>query len=491
MLFNSFNFLVFFVLITIFYYITPHKLRWVLLLAGSYYFYMCWRPVFVILLIFITFVNYISAIAVYMVKRQKEKKRILTVSLIINFGILFIFKYLNFFTSSVASALAFMGINSPVREFDIILPMGISFFTFQAAAYTIDVYRGKIKPVKHYGKFSLFISFFPQLVAGPIERSENLLPQFYKKHYFSLERAVDGLKIMLWGFFKKIVIADRAATAVNTVFNNCHSYSGLYFIIAMFLFTVQIYCDFSGYSDIAKGSAKILGFELMENFKRPFISTNIKEFWRRWHISLSSWFMDYIYIPLGGNRKGNLKKYRNLFVTFMVSGLWHGAAWTFVIWGALHGIALVIYNIFVPYIYEIKEKTGIAKNRILNWVYNLFAMCGTFLFVAFAFVFFRANSISDALFVARHMFWDFHIWKTPQYLFNVFTSMGLGLFEWRVLLCAVIFLFLTEIFGGDSIHTSLKKRGFAINFVFYGIAAVFVLLSGVFYNAGEFIYFQF
>jgi alginate O-acetyltransferase complex protein AlgI len=491
MLFNSFNFIVFFAAITILYYIFPYKLRWVLLLAGSYYFYMCWKAEFIVLLIFITFLNYVSARAIYGAGGRKNKKTILFISLVLNFGILFVFKYMNFFSQSVSEIMAVLGMHYTVKEFDIILPMGISFFTFQAASYTIDVYKGKIKPVKHYGKFSLFISFFPQLVAGPIERSENLLPQFYKKHRFSMAKTVDGLKIMLWGFFKKVVIADRAAIAVNTVFNGCEYYSGLYLVLASLLFTVQIYCDFSGYSDIAKGSAKVLGFDLMDNFKRPFISKNIKEFWKRWHVSLSSWFMDYVYIPLGGNRKGNLMKYRNLLITFMVSGLWHGAAWTFVIWGGIHGVLLVVYNIFAPALYKIKSVLGVDKSRILSSAYGFFASAVTFGFVVFAFIFFRANSVEDAFYIISHMLWNFRIWNTPQYLFDVFTGMGIGIFEWKILISAVIFLMGTEILCGEDIHKTIGRRNALLKFAFYGAAALFVLLAGVFYNAGEFIYFQF
>ena len=491
MLFNSFHFLVFFTLITILYYLTPHRLRWILMLAGSYYFYMCWRPELILLLIFITFVNYVAAKKIYRADNGQKKKKILLVSMIINFGILFVFKYMNFFSESMASAVSLLGINYVPKEFDIILPMGISFFTFQAAAYTIDVYRERIKPVKHYGKFSLFISFFPQLVAGPIERSENLLPQFYKKHKFSLSQTKEGLKIMLWGFFKKVVIADRAAIAVNTVFNNVEFYSGLYLVLASLLFTIQIYCDFSGYSDIAKGAARVLGFDLMDNFKRPFISKNIKEFWRRWHVSLSSWFMDYVYIPLGGNRKGEIVKYRNLLITFMVSGLWHGAAWTFVIWGGLHGIFIVVYNIFAPIIYKIKTTVHLDKSKVLTFIYNFGVTCLTFGLVVFAFIFFRANTVEDGFFILSHMLWNFRIWNTSQYLFDVFTGIGLGLYEWRILIFAVGFLAAAEIFGGENIHETLKKHNVVLRLAFYIIIALFVLLAGVFYNAGEFIYFQF
>ena len=338
MLFNSFTFIVFFIAVSALYFVLPHKIRWILLLAASCIFYMAWNPKLIILILITIFINYTAALYIYKYKKQKGKK-ILILTLFIDFGLLFIFKYLGFMNDTL---LALFGDNWPIKTLNIILPMGISFYTFQAASYTIDVYRGTIKPERHFGIFALFVMFFPQLVAGPIERSENLLPQFYEKHKFDFERIISGLRIMMWGFFKKIVIADRAATAVNAIYNSAQSYSGLYLVIATVLFAFQIYCDFSGYSDIAKGCARVLGFRLMDNFKNPYLSGSIKEFWRRWHISLSTWFMDYIYIPLGGNRAGKLKKYRNLIVTFLISGLWHGANWTFVLWGGIHGIYQVV-----------------------------------------------------------------------------------------------------------------------------------------------------
>ncbi len=490
MLFNSFHFLVFFLLITVAYYILPHKFRWILLLAGSYYFYMCWRAELIVLIVFVTFINYLFSLRIQKVGKEKGRNYLIA-CMVINFGLLFVFKYLNFFTDSITAVVNSLGIAYTRPEFDIILPMGISFYTFQAAAYTIDVYRGRIKAVRHYGKFSLFISFFPQLVAGPIERSENLLPQFYKRMRFSLPRTVYGLKIMLWGFFKKIVIADRAAVAVNTVYNSAEYYSGLYFVLATVIFAMQIYCDFSGYSDIAKGCAKILGFDLMENFERPFLAGNIKDHWRRWHVSLSSWFMDYVYIPLGGNRQGALKKYRNLLITFMVSGLWHGAAWTYVIWGTIHGIGVVFYNIMADKMYRLRRFLRTDKIKIIGGIYNFIAVFVTFAFVCFTFIFFRSNTMSDCIFILKHILWDFRIWATPQYLFNVFTGMGLGLFEWAVLLGAIIYLMGSEIFVGGNIHDRFRKKSTLSNAVFYGIAATFVLLAGVYYNAGEFIYFQF
>ena len=389
MLFNSFTFIVFFITVSILYFIIPHSVRWVLLLAASFVFYMAWNPYLIVLILFTIFVNYFSALRIYSEKRKRHKKRILIFSMLVDFGLLFIFKYLGFMNDTL---LALFGNNWPVETLNIILPMGISFYTFQAASYTIDVYRGDIKPERHFGIFALFVMFFPQLVAGPIERSRNLLPQFYEKHGFDAHRVVSGIRIMLWGFFKKIVIADRAAIAVNTIYNSAFDYKGLYLTAATVLFAFQIYCDFSGYSDIAKGCARVLGFDLMDNFKNPYLSKSIKEFWRRWHISLSTWFMDYVYIPLGGNREGEAKKDRNLLITFLVSGLWHGANWTFVLWGGLHGIYQVIGQLTLGMRRRVKKLLHLYDNKIGG----LISVIITFGLVCFGWIFFRANTASDA-----------------------------------------------------------------------------------------------
>jgi len=490
MLFNSFSFIIFFILVATGYFFLPHKGRIWLLLIASYYFYMCWKPVLIVLIVFITFINFFFSHVIYRAKSAVRKKRLLVFCLLINFGLLFVFKYFNFAANSIYSVLGFFGLHYQKPAFDIILPMGISFYTFQAAAYTIDVYRGDIKPVKSYVIFSLFITFFPQLVAGPIERSKNLIKQFYHKHRFSMENLVTGIEIMLMGYFKKAVIADRISVAVNTVFNNSHSYSGLYFFIAMLLFTFQIYCDFSGYSDIAKGCAKILGFDLMTNFDRPFLSPTIKEFWRRWHISLSTWFMDYVYIPLGGNRCSRLKKYRNLFVTFLVSGLWHGASWTFVIWGALHGVFLILGDMT-------REKRNRLKHILkldfgfLGKVSQALSVLITFGLASAAFVFFRANTVGDAFYIFSHITWNIRKWLTPQYLYEVFTNMGINIFELKISAIAIGVLVLCELFGGKLINERLKKAGFIPEVLFYSFIALFILTTGVFYNAGQFIYFQF
>ncbi|HCT65693.1 MAG TPA: membrane-bound O-acyltransferase family protein [Lachnospiraceae bacterium] len=491
MLFNSFNFLEFFIVVSLLYFVLPHKLRWVLLLISSYIFYMAWRPELIVLIVFSTFINYIISLFIYESDDQRKRKNLLILSLLINFGLLFVFKYMVFINNSLISGFEILGLTYPIKKFDILLPMGISFYTFQAAAYTIDVYRGEIKPVKNYGKFSLFITFFPQLVAGPIERSKNLLPQFYKKQNFDIDRVIMGLKIMAWGFFKKIVIADRLAVAVNTVYNSCEYYSGLTFVVITVFFSFQIYCDFSGYSDIAVGCAKVLGFDLMCNFDRPFLSKNVREFWSRWHISLSSWFMDYVYIPLGGNRKGKLIQYRNLIITFLISGLWHGANWTFVLWGLLHGMFIVIGNITDGVTKKIKEVLGYNRKILCTWIINLISILCTFGLATFAFILFRANSIGDAAFVIKHLLWGFRSWTTPQYLYETVTNIGLNVYELKMVLIALGVLIVSEVTGGRDIHQTLMKHNAVARIFFYALIVVLILCTGVFYNAGSFIYFQF
>lgn len=337
MLFNSLQFLIFFPIVILLYYLLPHSKRWIFLLLASYYFYMSWNPAYIVLILISTLVDYFAAIKMSEQDNINKRKIYLFFSLFANLGLLFIFKYFNFFNDSVRLLFQSLGVNYGVPSLSLLLPVGISFYTFQTLSYTIDVYRGVTKPERHFGIFAVYVSFFPQLVAGPIERSERLLPQFRVPVIPNENNFSSGMKLMVWGFFKKVVVADNVAIIVNQVYNNVNEYQGLPLIIATFLFAIQIYCDFSGYSDIAIGSARVMGIHLMKNFNTPYFSKSITEFWKRWHISLSTWFRDYVYIPLGGNRVSKPRHYLNLFLTFLISGLWHGANWTFVIWGALHG----------------------------------------------------------------------------------------------------------------------------------------------------------
>lgn len=488
MLFNSFQFLVFFIAVVFFYYLLPHRFRWILLLAASYYFYMVWKPALIVLIVFSTFINYILSLAIERERQERKRKHFLLASIFINFGLLFIFKYLVFLNQSIMGLFMKTGVTYPIPDFDIILPMGISFYTFQAASYTIDVYRKKIKPIRHYGIFSLYITFFPQLVAGPIERSENLLPQFYQKHRFRLKRMVMGFKIMLLGFFKKIVIADRVAMLVNTVYASPEQYGGLAFIIATVLFAFQIYCDFSGYSDIALGAARVLGFQLMKNFENPFLSKSIKEHWRRWHISLSSWFMDYVYIPLGGNRGGKWKAYRNTMITFLVSGLWHGSNWTYVIWGGIHGFYQVTGSITSEIRNRIKQFFHVENSRLVSGCSVLF----TFGLICFAFIFFRSKNLEQAIYIIRHLFSDVSLWSNKQYLYELITGMGVQLTELIVICGAILFLMTMEVISGKrQVYEMIEKKNLLVRLAFYVFVASAVLTLGVYYNAGEFIYFQF
>lgn len=515
MLFNSLTFLIFFILIVPTYFLMPYKFRWIHLLISSYIFYMFWNPTFILLIIFSTASDYILSWKIYNSTEQKQKKLYLLTSLTINFSLLFLFKYSVFINESFMflyvniTSLVFeltgntkevalemannLLSNYPLREYSIILPMGISFYTFQVVAYVVDVYRGIVTPIRHYGIFSLYITFFPQLVAGPIERSKNLIPQFYKKHTFDKERALYGLKIMMYGFFKKIVIADRLSVGVNTIYGSPELYSGLYLILASIMFAIQLYCDFSGYSDIAVGTAKVLGFELSKNFKNPFLSKSIKELWQRWHISLNSWFTDYVYIPLGGNRTTKLKHMRNLFLTFLVSGLWHGANWTYLIWGGLNGIFIIIETYLTTYTSLISKKL-IFNNKLFNISFNFILdtlkILLTFLMFTFSLIFFRATSISDSIYILSNLFTDISISK--QYLYEVITSLGLNLVEILTLVLSIGFLFLCELFSGKrQVYNQIEKMKYPYRLAFYVVISTFILTTGVFYATGEFIYFQF
>lgn len=396
MLFNSLHFLLFFPIVVAAYFLLPFKYRWAFLLGASYYFYMCWKPEYVLLLLVSTLIDFYAGIQIGKAASLQKRKLFLLLSLSSNLGILFLFKYFNFLNASARALFDHFNIFYNVPMFELLLPVGISFYTFQTMSYVIDVYRGDQKPEKHFGMFALYVTFFPQLVAGPIERSTTLMPQFYERHSFDWPRTLDGLKLMLWGFFKKVVIADRLAGYVNQVYNDPANADGLNLLIATYFFAFQIYCDFSGYSDIAVGTARVLGFELMTNFERPYFAKSIAEFWKRWHISLSTWFKDYLYIPLGGNRVAKWRWCANLFIVFLVSGLWHGANWTFVVWGALHGFYLVFSILTGDG--RSKLRRALALDRLPGLV-KISQILITFHLVLLAWIFFRANHLADALLI--------------------------------------------------------------------------------------------
>ena len=397
MLFNSFTFLIFFPVVVTIYFVIPHRFRWAWLLLASCYFYMAFIPVYILILFFTIIIDYAAGIWIENAEGRRRKVY-LAASIAANVGVLAIFKYFNFLS---ANANAIAEVFHWPYEFPIlgiILPIGLSFHTFQAMSYTIEVYRGRHPAERNFGIYALYVMFFPQLVAGPIERPQNLLHQFYEKHYFEYERVTNGLRKMAIGLFMKVVIADRLARYVNIVYNNPTDFQGLSHVVATFFFAFQIYCDFAGYSLVAIGSAEVMGFRLMKNFDRPYLSKSISEFWSRWHISLSSWFRDYVYIPLGGNRVARSRWYYNLFITFLLSGLWHGANWTFVIWGAMNGFYLIVSLVTRDARERFNQATGLASHRRLHATVSILV---TFSLTCVAWIFFRAATLDDALHVIR------------------------------------------------------------------------------------------
>lgn len=394
--FNSIQFLLFYPIVAVLNFVVPKKYRWIPLLISSYYFYMTWNAKLFFLILFTTAVSFISGLLIE--KKPKQKTLWMVISIIASLSVLFYFKYYNFVAGTIGS------IFGADLTLQLVLPVGISFYTFQTLSYSIDVYRGNIKAEHNFFYYALFVSFFPQLVAGPIERPDNLLPQLHAEHKFNSDDLYIGAKRMLAGFFKKIVVADTAALYVNAVYNNPGKTGGLAIIVATLLFAVQIYCDFSGYTDIAIGCARIMGYRLMQNFDRPYSAENIRDFWARWHISLSSWFKDYLYIPLGGNRKGNARRLVNLFIVFLVSGLWHGAEWTFILWGLLHGIYRVLGDLTYKKREKLYSQMGIdTKDRYVRMLRTAL----TFVLVCFAWIFFRANNVTELLLILKKLFTTF------------------------------------------------------------------------------------
>ena len=397
MLFNSLDFAVFLPIVFVLYwFIASRNLRLqnALIVAASYVFYGWWDWRFLSLIIFSTLVDFSIGRRLKTEENRSKRKFLLWTSIIVNLGFLGFFKYYNFFLDNFVAAFSLFGQEIQANSLSIILPVGISFYTFQTLSYTIDVYKRRLEPTQDFVAFSAFVCFFPQLVAGPIERATNLLPQFYKKRTFEYHKAIDGMRQILWGLFKKIVIADNCAEYANLIFNNYQDYNGSTLLLGAIFFTFQIYGDFSGYSDIAIGTSRLFGFNLMQNFATPYFSRDIAEFWRRWHISLSTWFRDYLYIPLGGSRGGTGMKIRNTFIIFLVSGFWHGANWTFIVWGGLNALY------FLPLLLLKRNRTNlgvVAEGRSLPTLRELYGMASTFLLTVLAWVFFRSNSIASAL----------------------------------------------------------------------------------------------
>lgn len=479
MLFNSLSFAIFLPMVFILYWAIPDKYRWIILFVSSYYFYMSWNVKYVALILFTTVISYGCALGLEGAEQQQKKKVLITFTLVASLGCLFFFKYFNFASKSIADLLNLCTLKVHPVTLNLLLPVGISFYTFQTLGYVIDVYRGEVKAEHHFGKYATFIAFFPQLVAGPIERTKNLLPQITGEHKFDYNKAAAGLRLMAWGFFKKMVVADTLAVYIDTVYDNLHSYTGFPLLVVSVLFSIQIYCDFAGYSDIAIGTAKLFAIDLMKNFDSPYFSASVKEFWSRWHISLSSWFRDYVYIPLGGNRVSKGKNARNLMVTFFVSGLWHGADWTYVIWGGIHGLAQVLEKFFLP-----KKK---EKQSMLSWWCRVVV---TFLFATFAWIFFRAETLGDAIYVITHMFSG--ISSMAVYFSNIFVLLGMDklTFVGMIVSIALLTWFDYRSLKCDVLGELAQKKT-CLRWAVYVIFILFILFNIPVTSGQEFIYFQF
>lgn len=476
MLFNSFSFLIFLPIVFILYWFVFHKkfqYQNILLLFVSFYFYACWDWRFMFLLLFSILLDYVSGIKIQNSSGKHEAKIWLTLSIVINLGFLGFFKYYNFFIESFAELLNGFGLKVNVWLLNIVLPVGISFYTFHGLSYVIDVYKKRISSEKNFVDYAVFVSYFPLLVAGPIERATHLLPQIQRKRTFNYEQATDGLRQILWGFFKKMVIADNCAPLVNEIFNNYHTESSVTLVLGVILFAFQIYGDFSGYSDIALGVSRLFGIELLKNFAFPYFSRDIAEFWRRWHISLSSWFRDYLYIPLGGSKGGLWMKIRNTFVIFLVSGFWHGANWTFIIWGGLNAIY------FLPLLLANTNRQNlevVAKGRLLPNLKEFFQVIITFAITCFAWIFFRADSVSDALMYIKNMCTGKLLLSNP-FPTKVFALIGIML--------------LIEWINRSQFHgLEIKRFNPWLRRVLY-VCFIYLIIRYANFGNNEFIYFQF
>ena len=445
---------------------------------------MAFVPIYILILGFTIVIDYFAGIYIENAK-GKRKKLFLIFSLIANIGVLAIFKYYNFINTNFSYLLHGFALTNPLPYLSILLPIGLSFHTFQAMSYTIEVYRGNQKAERHFGIYSLYVMFYPQLVAGPIERPQNLIHQFREHFDFNYERVTSGLRLMAWGLFKKVVIADRLAIVVDTVYNNPEQYNSLTLIIATVFFAFQIFCDFSGYSDMAIGAARVMGFKLMTNFDKPYQSKSIHEFWKRWHISLSTWFRDYFYISLGGNRVSIPRWYLNLFLVFLVSGLWHGANWTFVIWGALHGFYLVFALITKNKREKINSVLGIKK-------FPFISVLTTFTLVSFAWIFFRANNVSSAIYIATHIFTglDDIFYRLVNHL-PVIENFGIG--KKSILISVLLIIFLETVhFIQNKVNISeiILRKPAIVRWSIYYVLIIAIIFLGVYENR-QFIYFQF
>jgi len=473
MLFNSIPFLFFFLIVTPLFFFTPQRLKWGLLLAASCFFYMFFKPEYILILIFTIVIDYFAGIYLEKIENPSKKKMFLIASIVANVGVLAVFKYYNFINSNITGIAHMFGFSNHIPYLKMILPIGLSFHTFQAMSYTVEVYRGNQKAERHFGIYSLYVMFYPQLVAGPIERPQNLLHQFHENKTFTYDNALLGLNLIAYGLFKKIVIADRLGVYVDQVYGDIGNANTMSALIAVFFYSLQIYCDFSGYTDIARGCAKFMGFDLIVNFNRPYLAKSMPEFWERWHISLSTWFRDYLYIPLGGNRVSKWKWYRNVLIVFLISGLWHGAKWTFVFWGALHAF----YFIFSFITKNVRSKiSSILFPLKLTRVSDFFSQITVFALVSFAWIFFRAPDFNKALQVIQKI-------KQCNFSFNLPQLCG----EKGPLNLLLSFAVIGMLFFSYYLPKDLKLRH---SFLFLCITTFLIILLGK-DATNEFIYFQF
>lgn len=471
MLFNSYTFLLFLpIVFTLYWFVANKNLRLqnFLILVASYVFYGWWDWRFLFLIAFSTLIDFIAGQRIYDTDKKQTKRAWLALSVIVNLGLLGFFKYYNFFADSFVKAVATIGYHIDPWTLNIILPVGISFYTFQTMSYSLDIYKGKLEPSNDIISFGAYVGFFPQLVAGPIERAAHLLPQVNNKRTFNYTQAVQGMRLVLWGMFKKVVVADNLAPVVNNVFGNYESYSGATLLLSTVYFAFQIYCDFSGYSDIAIGTSKLFGIELMSNFKFPYFSRNIGEFWKRWHISLSTWFRDYLYIPLGGSRRGRFIALRNIFIVFVVSGFWHGANWTFIVWGAIHGL------LYIPVFFFRKENLEeITSPGIFKYIKDGFGLVSTFTIVTIAWLFFRCESLGKAI----------------DMLKRIVTGLADGI-QFTGILQYVLPLLLIEVFIRKDERNPVPFKNVLLRRAYYSVLIITIVMHWD-SDFKEFIYFQF
>lgn len=493
MLFNSIHFALFFPVVTIGFFLLSQKNRWWWLLGASSYFYMAFRPEYILILAFTIIIDYYAAILIEKSEGAKRKYWLIA-SLVANIGVLVIFKYYNFFFHYFPSM--YLDYNSRAHGIpflEIALPIGLSFHTFQAMSYTIEVYRRKQKAEQHLGFYSLYVMFYPQLVAGPIERPQNILPQFYEKKTFDYDRVKFGLQLMAWGLFKKVVIADRLAQFVDEVFKNPVDYEGISVVVATFFFSFQIYCDFSGYTDIAIGAAAVMGFTLMKNFNNPYLAVSISDFWRRWHISLSTWFRDYLYFPLGGNRVPKPRVYLNLFIVFLVSGIWHGANLNYIIWGALHGFYLIIGMMTLGYRNQFLKFIGLNNESYFMKMVNILT---TFVLVAFAWIAFRADYLMTYFtkVIYQKLGDTFSVFDkdiTSEFVQKyIFMDMGTTEFVYSLILIVVL-LIVNYFQEKSSVREIINRQNTYVRWGFYIVSLLLFIYLGVFESESQFIYFQF